>query len=209
MSILLSNIVLTYLDPIFALKMLEMDIFADKAGYVYVFLLGSYAFFGFSGGLLEQLASKRTLIIAGYLCGFLGFCVIAHKFFVDANHLALIVLGLFMTGFSVIGGNMFATMFTKAKLMEAAEEAGVPRKVAGAYFGGLKGSCNLLGTFLGPLISPNIYLLCGFEKACIAMGICQLIFVGIFYAKSKQDMAEKRVIDSYELKGIQLQSKNL
>lgn len=118
MSIILSNIVLTFLDPIFALKMLELDIFADKAGYIYVFLLGAYTFFGIIGGTLERFSSKKSLIIAGYISGVIGFSVIAHNLYIGTNILGFIIVGLFLNGFSVIGGNMFATMFTKAKLME-------------------------------------------------------------------------------------------
>ena len=165
MSIFLSNVVMTYLDPIFALKMLDMGIYADKTGYIYLFLLLSYSFFGFLGGFLQTLASKRTLIISGYISGFIGFFTIAHYIVFDSNYLLLIIFGLFLNGFSVIGGNTFATMFTKSELMEAGEAAGISRKDAGAYFGGLKGSMNLIGTFFGPLISPNIYMMIGFDYA--------------------------------------------
>jgi hypothetical protein len=72
-SILLSNLVLSFLDPIFALKMYEMGILADQAGYVYLFLLVSYSIFGFLGGILELFATKRNIIISGYITGFTGF----------------------------------------------------------------------------------------------------------------------------------------
>mmetsp|Transcript_10126 Transcript_10126/g.8923 ORF Transcript_10126/g.8923 Transcript_10126/m.8923 type:complete len:166 (+) Transcript_10126:708-1205(+) len=165
MSILLSNIVLTYLDPIFALKMLDMDIYADQTGYIYIFLLSSYSFFGFLGGFLQQMATKKTLIVVGYISGFIGFLSIGHGILTGNNYLTFIVIGLFLNGFSVIGGNMFATMFTKTELMEAGQEAGISRQESGAYFGGLKGSMNLIGTFIGPLISPNIYMMVGFDYA--------------------------------------------
>mmetsp|Transcript_31532 Transcript_31532/g.27921 ORF Transcript_31532/g.27921 Transcript_31532/m.27921 type:complete len:133 (-) Transcript_31532:447-845(-) len=72
-SILLSNIVIGFLDPIFILKMLDMGIYADKAGYIYVFLQVSYSLFGFCGGILQEMATKKTLIVSGYLAGFVGF----------------------------------------------------------------------------------------------------------------------------------------
>jgi len=183
MSIILSNIVITLLDPIFALKMLQFDIYADQAGYIYVFLLGSYSFFGFVGGTLEYIFTKKSLIILGYLTGTIGFCTIAHKFFIGANFLPFVIIGLFLNGFSVIGGNMFATMHTKAELMKECEKVGISAKMAGGYFGGLKGSCNLIGSFLGPLISPNLYIEFGFDKTCIIMGMTQLAFVMYFYYK--------------------------
>ena len=64
--------------------------------------------------------------------------------------------------------------------MEAGEAIGITRYQTGGYFGGLKGSCNLIGTFLGPLISPQFYLLYGFEKACFIMGGLQILFMIIF-----------------------------
>jgi hypothetical protein len=186
MSIILSNIVLTFLDPIFALKMLKLGIYADKAGYIYVFLLGAYSFFGLIGGTLERFSSKKSLIIAGYISGVIGFSIIAHNLFVGFNVLGLIIVGLFLNGFSVIGGNMFATMYTKAKLMEECESVGISRQVAGGYFGGLKGSCNLIGAFCGPLLSPNLYILVGFDYSCLIMGSIQLLFVIYFILKLRQ-----------------------
>lgn len=142
-----------------------MGIYADTTGYIYIFLLLSYSFFGFMGGALQKIAEKRTLIIVGYIAGFIGFCTIAHNVFIGSNFIVLIILGLFLNGYSVIGGNTFATMYTKAELMNAGEQEGISRKDAGAYFGGVKGSMNLIGTFIGPLISPNIYLMVGFDYA--------------------------------------------
>jgi len=145
--------------------MLDMGIYADKTGYIYIFLLGSYAFFGFLGGFLEQIATKKTLIVSGYVGGFIGFLLISHSILLGSNMLTLIIIGLFLNGFSIIGGNMFATMFTKAELMQAGEAEGISRTESGAYFGGLKGSMNLIGTFMGPLISPNVYMMIGFDYA--------------------------------------------
>ena len=62
---------------------------------------------------------------------------------------------------------MFATMYVKAELMEIAFFYNIHKDEVGGYFGGLKGSCNLLGYFLGPLISPYLYVYFGFEAACI------------------------------------------
>ena len=73
MSVLLSNLVMSFLDPIFALKMYEMGILADQAGYVYLSLFIGYSFFGFLGGVLELIATKRNLIVCGYFAGFIGF----------------------------------------------------------------------------------------------------------------------------------------
>ena len=160
--------------------MFELGIYADKAGYIYVFLLGSYSLFGFLGGVLQDIATKRTLIISGYICGFLGFSLIAHSVLLNRDFLLLIIFGLFLNGFSIIGGNMFATMWTKSELMEAWEKAGISKKEAGGYFGGLKGSMNLIGSFIGPLISPNIYMLIGFDFACLTMGAIQILFVLFF-----------------------------
>ena len=157
--------VLCYLDPIFALKMLDMEIYADTTGYIYIFLLLSYSFFGFMGGILQEFATKKTLIVLGYIAGFVGFCTIAHSVLIGFNSIILIIIGLFLNGYSVIGGNTFATMFTKSELMDAGEREGISRKDAGAYFGGVKGSMNLIGTFIGPLISPNIYMMVGFDYA--------------------------------------------
>lgn len=182
--------------------MLEMDIFANHAGYIYIFLLFSYSLFGFAGGILEQLASKRTLIIAGYFVGCIGFCMIAHSLFIGANYLPLIIFGLFSNGFSVSGGNMFATMYTKAILMEEGEKVGIPRKVTGGFFGGLKGSCNLIGSFIGPLISPPIFLLIGFDKACILMGLIQITFVTIFYYKAQNTKSVYQDIGDLEIKDM-------
>jgi MFS family permease len=184
MSIILSNVVLTYLDPIFALKMIELDIYADQAGYVYIFLMGSYSIFGFMGGKLESFSSKRNLIIMGYLAGVLGFSMIAHKFFLGNNYLPFIIIGLFLNGFSIIGGNMFATMLTKTKLMEECEKVGIPPKISGSYFGGLKGFCNQIGSFIGPLISPNFYVALGFEDTCLLMATTQLLFAVWFFFKT-------------------------
>ncbi|CAI2365963.1 unnamed protein product [Moneuplotes crassus] len=185
MSILLSNMVLSYLDPIFALKMLDMGIYAGTAGHIYIFLLLSYSIFGFFGGVLEIIADKKTLIIAGYFVGFLGFCTIAHCVFIGTNYVLLIIIGLFLNGYSVIGGNTFATMYTKAELMNAGEEKGISRKEAGGYFGGVKGSMNLIGTFIGPLVSPNVYMMIGFDYTCIMMGSIQIFFVLFFIYTTK------------------------
>ncbi|CAI2363495.1 unnamed protein product [Moneuplotes crassus] len=180
MSILLSNVVFCYLDPIFALKMLDMGIYADTTGYIYIFLCLSYSVFGFLGGVLEIIANKKTLIISGFFAGFFGFCFIAHGAFIGANYILLIIFGLSLNGYSVIGGNTFATMYTKTELMNAGEAKGVSRKEAGGYFGGVKGSMNLIGNFIGPLISPNIYMMVGFDYACIIMGSIQILFVIFF-----------------------------
>jgi len=51
---------------------------------------------------------------------------------------------------------MFATMYMKGELMNVAEEHNISKEAVGGYFGGLKGSCNLLGYFLGPLISSSL-----------------------------------------------------
>ena len=118
MSIFLSNVVVTFLDPIFALKMLDIGIYADKAGYIYLALLASYAFFGFMGGPLEKVASIRNLITSGYVLGLVGFGLIAHALYFGFTFLPLIIIGLFINGYSVIAGNTFATMYTKAELME-------------------------------------------------------------------------------------------
>ena len=120
--------------------MIDMGIYADEDGYVYVFLLGSYSLFGFFGGVLQQIATKKNLIVSGYVFGFLGFGAIAHSIIFDSDHLPLIIIGLFMNGFSIVGGNMFATMFTKSELMDAATQIGISQKETGGYFGGLKSS---------------------------------------------------------------------
>jgi len=205
-SILISNIVCTYLDPIFATKMLDMDIYADKAGYIYVFLLGSYSLFGFFGGFLQNIASKQTLIISGFVIGFIGFCSIAHHVVFGTNYIILIILGLFLNGFSVVGGNMFATLFTKAELMEACEKAGISKKEAGGYFGGLKGSMNLIGSFIGPLLSPNIYMMVGFDYACITMGTIQILFVTFFIYTIK--MTEMKAIKEYNSEADSIEIKS-
>ena len=75
---------------------------------------------------------------------------------------------------------MFATMFTKSELMDAATQIGISQKETGGYFGGLKSSWNLIGSFLGPLISPNVYMLVGFDYAWLLMGVIQIIFVIFF-----------------------------
>jgi len=112
-----------------------------------------------------MIANKKTLIISGFFAGFFGFCFIAHGAFIGANYILLIIFGLSLNGYSVIGGNTFATMYTKTELMNAGEAKGVSRKEAGGYFGGVKGSMNLIGNFIGPLISPNIYMMVGFDYA--------------------------------------------
>ena len=78
LSIIISNAVYTYLDPIIALKFYEMDIFADQAGYIYLFLVGAYSLFGALGGVLEACASKKTIICLGYIAGLIGFSMIGH-----------------------------------------------------------------------------------------------------------------------------------
>mmetsp|Transcript_10384 Transcript_10384/g.9179 ORF Transcript_10384/g.9179 Transcript_10384/m.9179 type:complete len:152 (+) Transcript_10384:319-774(+) len=118
-SVLLANAVGAFLDPIFASKMLDMGIYADKAGYVYVFLQASYSIFSFSGGVLMEYISKYNLIVIGYFTGFIGFAAIGHHVFFDSNYLSLIIIGLFLNGFSYVGGNVFATMLTKDELMKA------------------------------------------------------------------------------------------
>ena len=72
------------------------------------------------------------------------------------------------------------------------------KNTVGSYFGGLKGSWNLLGGFLGPLISSYLYLKLDFELTWIAWGIFQLIFFGIFYYKTLPQPKEE-LIESYEL----------
>lgn len=180
MSIIISNAALTFLDPIIALRLFKMNIYADTAGYIYVFLVGSYCIFGFMGGILESIATKKTLIIAGYIAGALAFTLIGHYSYLNENYVSLIIAGLFINGFSVIGGNMFATMWTKSQLMEAGDAIGISKKETGGYFGGLKGSCNLIGTFTGPFISPYLYVTVGFDKACYIMGSIQLLFMILF-----------------------------
>ena len=140
MSIIVANLGQTFLDPIIALKLYDMGIYADKAGYIYLFLMGSYCVFGISGGLIEKLGSKKSLIYAGYIAGAISYTLIAHNAYLHADFLPLIIIGLILVGFSVIGGNMFATMFTKAYLMEVGEKHGIPKQNSGGYFGGLKGS---------------------------------------------------------------------
>jgi hypothetical protein len=61
-------------------------------------------------------------------------------------------------------------MYTKGELMNAGEIKGMTRKDIGGYFGGLKGSMNLVGVFIGTFMSPNLYILVGFEYTCIIMG---------------------------------------
>jgi hypothetical protein len=58
-------------------------------------------------------------------------------------------------------------MYTKNELMKAGEVEGMSRRDIGGYFGGLKGSMNLVGVFIGTFVSPNLYILVGFEYTCI------------------------------------------
>jgi hypothetical protein len=178
---------MAFLDPIFALKMYKMGILADQAGYVYLFLFIGYSFFGFLGGVLESIATKRNLIICGYFAGFIGYWLIAHYAFIGQNYTILIIIGLFINGYSVIGGNTFATIYIKEELMKAGEIKGMNRKDIGGYFGGLKGSMNLVGTLTGSFISPNLYILVGFEYACILLGWVQLGFSYVFVIYTRDE----------------------
>lgn len=189
---------MTFLDPIFALKMFDIGIYADKAGYIYLSLLASYAFFGFMGGPLEKIASVRNLITSGYLLGFVGFGLIAHYLYFGVNLLPLIIVGLFINGYSVIAGNTFATIYTKSQLMDEGEACGISRKKVGGYFGGVKGSMNLFGTFVGPLVSTNIYLLIGFEYSCLIMGAIQVIFALFFYVVTHYQEKNKALLHNKE-----------
>lgn len=124
------------------------------------------------------------MIVGGHLAGCIGFLLIAHQLYLDQDWMSLIIIGLFFNGFSALSGNLFATMFTKSELMWTGNKYGVSKKATGGYFGGLKGGWDFLGTFIGPLVSPNLYDYIGFEKACIAMSVLQLLLAGIFYIKS-------------------------
>jgi len=104
---------------------------------------------------------------------------------------------------------MFATMFTKSELMIACQKAGISRKKAGGYFGGLKGSMNLIGSFLGPLISPSIYMMVGFDYACISMGTIQILFVMFFIytvqiTEKKTHHGNNEEIESLECKSFSM-----
>lgn len=166
--------------------MFDIGIFADQAGYIYVSLMVSYSLFGFFGGVLQSYIEKRVLIIMGYISGFIGFSFIAHKIFIHSDLVPLIIVGLFINGFSVVGGNMFATMWTKSELMDVCIRAGHTKEEAGAYFGGIKGSMNLIGAFMGPLASPTISMVVGFEMACITMGTVQILFVTLFIYSTQE-----------------------
>lgn len=200
MSIVISNICQTFLDPIMALKLYQYGIMADMSGYIFIFYVMSYSFFGLFGGKIAEFAKKRTLILLGYLVGFLTFCIIGHEYFLGVNFLPLIMLGLLLNGLSCVCHNMFATMYVKAELMNSATDHNVSKQSVGGYFGGLKGSCNLLGNFLGPLISSYLYLRLGFELTCIALAIFQLGFFCVFYFQTK----EKKVSSRIELSQLEL-----
>lgn len=176
-----------------ALKLYEYGIMADMSGYIFVFFVMSYSFFGIFGGVIEQIAKKRTLILLGYIIGCLTFLVIGHEYFLGVNFLPLIILGLFLNGFSCVCHNMFATMYVKAELMKSATDHHVNKQSVGGYFGGLKGSCNLLGNFLGPLISSYLYVRIGFELSCLALAIFQLSFFTVFYVKTKERNPLQRI----------------
>ena len=61
-------------------------------------------------------------------------------------------------------------MYIKEELMKAGEIKGMNRKDIGGYFGGIKGSMNLVGLLIGTFMSPNLYILIGFEYTCILLG---------------------------------------
>ena len=169
-----------------AMKLYEYGIMADTSGYIFIFFVISYSLFGFMGGVINQYAQKRTLILTGYLVGFVAFIFIGHQFLLGINCLSLIIWGLFLNGLSCVFHNMFATMYVKNELMESAALFNVDKDSVGGYFGGLKGSCNLLGYFLGPLISSYLYLKIGFELTCLVLSVFQLCYFFIFWVKTSE-----------------------
>mmetsp|Transcript_31532 Transcript_31532/g.27922 ORF Transcript_31532/g.27922 Transcript_31532/m.27922 type:complete len:112 (-) Transcript_31532:18-353(-) len=102
---------------------------------------------------------------------------------------------------------MFATMFTKAELMEACQKAGISKKEAGGYFGGLKGSMNLMGSFIGPIVSPCICMLVGFDYTCITMGTVLILFALFFMytvkIEPKNNIKEMSNIEVFQAKLLQ------
>jgi MFS family permease len=114
MAIVMSKICSTFLDPIMALKLYEYGIMANLSGYIFVFNVVSYSLFGILGGYMTEYASKRNLILFGYIVGFFTFMVIGHQCIIGVDILPLIMLGLFMNGLSCVCQNVFATMYIKS-----------------------------------------------------------------------------------------------
>lgn len=111
---------------------------------------------------------------------------------------------MIINGFSVIAGNTFATMYTKAELMKVGEAQGMTRKDIGGYFGGIKGSMNLIGIFVGAFVSPNLYMMVGFEYTCLIMGIIQLIFSYVFLIYTREENNQHLKLIPHEV-SIELQ----
>ena len=147
---------------------------------------------------ISKYLQKRSVILIGYIVGWLTFWLIGHEFFIGTNFLPLIVIGLFLNGLSCVCHNVFATMYVKSELMDAALDHNINKYSVGGYFGGLKGSWNLLGGFLGPLISSYLYLKLDFELTWISLAIFQLAFFGVFYYMTIPEPKEQ-TIESYEL----------
>ena len=99
-AIVMSKVCSTFLDPIMALKLLEFGVFANLSGYIFVFNVISYSLFGILGGYMTDYATKRNLILFGYIVGFVTFCSIGHAYIIGTNFLGFIILGLFLNGLS-------------------------------------------------------------------------------------------------------------
>ena len=83
---------------------------------------------------------KRTIICIGFILGTIAYVFIGHHAYLHFNLIPLIILGLALLGIALVGGNTFATIYTKGKLMEYGKLKGISEVQSGAYFGGLKGS---------------------------------------------------------------------
>lgn len=192
MSIIMANMALSFLDPLIALKLYDMNIFADKAGYIYWFLPASYWLFGyFGGGIIQNLAMKRTIICIGFILGTIAYVFIGHHAYLHFNLIPLIILGLALLGIALVGGNTFATIYTKGKLMEYGKLKGISEVQSGAYFGGLKGSWNFLGLFLGPLMSLQTYEILGFDWTWLLMAFLLFSFAMLFANKTDRVKVEE------------------
>ena len=167
-----------------AFKLYQYGIMADKSEYMFMLFVISYFFFSLMGGKINQYVQKRTLILTGYLIGCFAFILIGHQFLLGTNYLLLIIWGLFLNGVSCVFHNMFATMYVKSELMESAELFGIDKESVGGYFGGLKGSCSLLGYFLGPLISSFLYIKLDFELTWLSLAAFQLFYFFVFLVKT-------------------------
>ena len=113
--------------------------------------------------------------------GFFAFWLIGHEAFIGFDSIYLIVIGLFLNGLSCVCHNVFATMYVKSELMDSALDHNMDKLDVGGYFGGLKGSWNIIGSFFGPLISASLALRIGFEYTCISLAVFQAAFFWVYY----------------------------